>query len=60
LRELVVLRGRRDRAKELEILVLRGELSVLRRQVSQPRSEPHDRVAGAVSPPFDAAGVVRG
>jgi len=30
--ELIVLFGRRDRAKELEILVLRHELSILRRQ----------------------------
>ena len=42
--ELVVLLGRRERAKELEILVLRQELSVLRRQVKQPRFELHDRV----------------
>jgi putative transposase len=42
--ELVVLLGRRDRAKELEILVLRHELSVLRRKVGRPRFEAHDRV----------------
>jgi putative transposase len=42
--ELVVLIGRRDRAKELEILVLRHELSILRRQVGQPRFELHDRL----------------
>jgi putative transposase len=42
--ELVVLLGRRERSKELEILVLRHELSVLRRQIKQPRFEPHDRV----------------
>jgi putative transposase len=42
--ELILLLGRRDRAKELEILVLRHELSILRRQVSCPRFEPHDRV----------------
>ena len=42
--ELVVLIARGDRAKELEILVLRHELSILRRQVSRPRFEPHDRV----------------
>ena len=35
--ELIVLFPRRDRAKELEILVLRHELSILRRQVPQPR-----------------------
>jgi putative transposase len=42
--ELIVLLGRRDRAKELEILVLRHELSVLRRQTRKPRFEAHDRV----------------
>jgi putative transposase len=42
--ELVVLLGRRDRAKDLEILVLRHELSILRRQVRQPRFKPPDRL----------------
>ena len=42
--ELLVLFARRDRAKELEILVLRHELSVLRRQAGRPRFEPHDRL----------------
>src|SRR6266480_5445391 len=42
--ELVVLVGRGDRAKELEILVLRHELSILRRQVKGPRFQPHDRL----------------
>ena len=42
--ELIVLLGRGDRAKELEILVLRHELSILRRQVNQPRFESHDRL----------------
>jgi hypothetical protein len=32
--ELIVLFARRDRTKELEILVLRHELSVLRRQAA--------------------------
>lgn len=42
--ELVVLLGRRERSKELEILVLRHELSILRRQVRQPHFEPRDRL----------------
>jgi putative transposase len=42
--ELVVLLGRGERSKELEILVLRHELSILRRQVSTPRFAPRDRL----------------
>jgi putative transposase len=42
--ELVVLLARRERSKELEILVLRHELSILRRQVSRPQFAPRDRL----------------
>jgi hypothetical protein len=42
--ELLVLLGRRDRAKELEILVLRHELSILRCQVRRPRFETRNRI----------------
>jgi hypothetical protein len=42
--ELVVLVGRRERSKELEILVLRHELSILRRHAGRPRFEPRDRL----------------
>jgi putative transposase len=38
-----VLRGRRDRSKDVEILVLRHQLAVLRRQIARPRFEPDDR-----------------
>jgi hypothetical protein len=41
--QLLVLLARRDAAKDLEILVLRHQLAVLRRQVPQPMLEPTDR-----------------
>jgi putative transposase len=41
---LLVLLARGDRSKDLEILVLRHELSILRRQVGRPRFEPRDRL----------------
>jgi hypothetical protein len=40
---LVLLLGRSDRSKELEILVLRHELAVLRRRSGRPRTGPADR-----------------
>jgi putative transposase len=42
--ELVVLLGRGERSKELEILVLRHELSILRRQVKRPQFSQGDRL----------------
>jgi putative transposase len=41
---LVLLIARSDCSKELEILVLRHELSILRRQARRPRITPRDRL----------------
>jgi len=41
--QLLVLLARGDAAKDLEILVLRHQLTILRRQVARPRFEPADR-----------------
>jgi putative transposase len=42
--ELLVLRMRSERRKEIEIIVLRHQLRVLERQVARPRLRPSDRV----------------
>jgi Transposase./Integrase core domain. len=41
--DLLVLRGRSDRSKDVEILVLRHQLAVLRRQAPRPRFDRTDR-----------------
>jgi putative transposase len=42
--QLVLLRPRSEGFKELEIVVLRHELSVLRRQSGRPQLRPSDRL----------------
>jgi putative transposase len=41
--QLVVLLGRSERSKELEILLLRHELAILRRQARRAQFRPVDR-----------------
>ena len=41
--QLLVLLARGDTRKDLEILVLRHQLAVLRRQIARPKLEPADR-----------------
>jgi putative transposase len=41
--QVLMLLARGDAAKDLEILVLRHQLGVLRRQIPRPRLEPTDR-----------------
>jgi hypothetical protein len=41
--DLLVLRGRCERSKDAEILVLRHQLAVLQRQSARPRFAPVDR-----------------
>src|SRR5439155_21718665 len=42
--ELLLLLARSEQKKEVEILLLRHELQVLRRQVARPQLRPADRV----------------
>jgi putative transposase len=61
--QLLVLLARSDAAKGLEILVLRHQLAVLRRQTPRPRLEPADRFGQVgrvtVNPRWLAAAAIR-
>jgi hypothetical protein len=48
---LLAILARGDAAKDLEILVLRHQLGVLRRQIPRPRFEPADRALGQFQEP---------
>jgi hypothetical protein len=52
--QALVLLARGDAANDLEILVLRHQLTVLRRQISRPRFEPAGKsLTGEAAPPGD-------
>jgi putative transposase len=55
--ELALLRRRSEEFKELEIVVLRHELAIVRRQVARPALRPADRAflaAASASCPVSA------
>ena len=55
--ELALLLVRRDSSKELEILVLRHQLAILRRQTRRPQFTPSDRfLLAALSPRWPCTG----
>jgi hypothetical protein len=56
---LVLLLTRSDRSKELELLVLRHELSILRRQARRPQLKESDRRTDGAEP-GDASSLVAG
>lgn len=41
---LIVVRGQGEASKDVELVLLRRELAVLRRQTPRPRLEPADRL----------------
>ncbi len=49
---LVLLRFRSEYSKDLELVVLRHELSILRRQVTRPQLDDGDRVFLAAASRF--------
>ena len=57
--QLLATLARGDAAKDLEILVLRHQLGVLRRQIPRPRLEPTDRaLLAAIANMAHALGLV--